>query len=101
MKSSWAPDSNDAQPWLQIQIPAPRAVSQIKLLEGKFGSGSKVQQYAIEAKVKGKWQTIHRGKAIGGDCNILLVEPVVSDTYRVNILKFNGRLDLNSFELYE
>lgn len=101
VKSSWGPNSKDAQPWLQLVLAQPAAVSQIKLMEGKFGSGSRVQEYVIEAKISNVWKPVHSGGSIGGDCNILLSEPVVSDAFRLRILKWDGYMDLNSFELYE
>lgn len=101
VKSSWGPDSKDKEPWIQVTLSEPKAVRQVKLMEGKFGSASRVQAYVLEAKVSGAWQTIHSGESIGADCNVLLEGPVVSDTYRLRILKWDGYMDLNSFELYE
>lgn len=101
VKSSWGLNSKDKEPWLQIQLDAPKSVSQIKLMEGKFGSASRVQQYVVEANVSGDWKTVHSGGAIGGDCNILLKSPVESDLFRLRILKWDGYMDLNSVELYE
>ncbi len=101
VKSSWGPNSKDREPWLQVKLSGPKSVSQIKLMEGKFGAGSRVQEYVIEAKVSKEWKTIHAGQSIGGDCNILLAEPVMSDTFRLHVLKWDGYMDLNSFELYE
>ncbi len=101
VKSSWGPASKDAQPWLQLQLAEPKLVSQLKLMEGRFGSGSRVQKYVIEANVSNDWKTVHSGGSIGGDCNILLASAVKSDTFRVHILKWDGYMDLNSFELYE
>ena len=75
--------------------------SQLKLMEGKFGSGSRVQEYVIEAKVSNHWKIVHSGKTIGGDYNLLLEKPVVSDTFRLRILQWDGYMDMNSFELYE
>jgi len=101
VKSSWGPNSKDRQPWLQLKLAQPKSISQLKLMEGKFGSGSRVQEYRIEAMVNGAWTTVHSGGAIGGDCNILLKEPVLADTFRLSIQKWDGYMDLNSFELYE
>jgi alpha-L-fucosidase len=101
VKNSWGPDSKDAQPWLQLKLTAPKSVKQLKLMEGKFGSGSRVQAYEIQALVSNDWKTIHAGTSIGGDCNILLKETVTSDAFRLRILKWDGYMDLNSFELYE
>ncbi len=101
VKNTWGPDSKDPQPWLQLVLAKPVIVSHIKLMEGKFGSGSRVQEYVLEAKVSNEWKTIHSGRSIGGDCNILLAESVVSDTFRLHVLKWDGHMDLNSFELYE
>lgn len=101
VKSSWGPQSKDKQPWLQVKLGEPKTVSQVKLMEGKFGSGSRVQAYQLQAWVDGAWATIHAGSSIGGDCNILLKEPVTSDTFRLHILKWDGYMDLNSFEVYE
>lgn len=123
VKNTWGPASKDAQPWLQLKLTASKSVSQLKLMEGKFGSGSRVQSYEIQAKVStrdevergwraegvtavtegsgNEWKTIHAGQSIGGDCNILLAAPVTSDTFRLRILKWDGHMDLNSLELYE
>jgi len=101
VKSAWESDPKDRQPWIALKLVKPESVSQIKLMEGRFGSGGHVQEYILEAKVSKDWKTIHSGKSIGGDCNILLKEPVVSDTFRLGILERNGHVTLNSFELYE
>lgn len=101
IKSSWGPGSKDAQPWIQLQLTEPNAVSRMKLMEGRFGSPSRVQEYCIEAMVDGEWVEIHSGGSIGGDCNILLDKPVLSDTFRLTMLKWDGYMDLNSIELYE
>ncbi len=101
MKSSWEPDSTDRLPWIELELDTPKRVSQIKLMEGRIGSVCCVQEYVLEAKVSKEWKNIRAGKLIGGDCNILLKEPVVSDTFRLRILKYDGAMILNSFELYE
>jgi hypothetical protein len=59
-----------------------------------------VHKYDIEAKVDNEWKIIHSGQSIGGDCNILLAAPVTSDTFRLHVIKWDGYMDLNSFELY-
>jgi len=100
VKNAWGPDSKDKQPWLELKLAEPKSVSQIKLVEGKFGSASRVQEYVIEAEVSGDWKTIHSGGTIGGDCNILLAEPIVSDAFHLHILTWDGYMDLNSFELF-
>ncbi|VGO19217.1 alpha-L-fucosidase [Pontiella sulfatireligans] len=101
VKNTWGPASKDKEPWLALKLIEPKSVSQIKLMEGKFGSGSRVQEYVIQAKSSKGWKTVHAGTSIGGDCNILLKEPVESDAFRLQILKWDGYMDLNSFELYE
>jgi len=100
VKNSWGAGSKDPKPWLQLTLKKPAAVSQIKLMEGRFGGGSRVQKYVIEAKVDNNWKTIHTGGSIGGDCNILLAEPVTSDSFRMHIIEWDGYMNLNSFELY-
>ncbi len=100
VKNTWGPGSKDVQPWLQLVLAKPSTISQIKLMEGKFGAGSRVQKYNIDAKIGNEWKIIHSGQSIGGDCNILLAEPVTSDTFRLHVLKWDGHMDLNSFELY-
>jgi len=32
------PDSKDALPWLQLKLAAPKSMSPLKLMKGKFGS---------------------------------------------------------------
>jgi alpha-L-fucosidase len=101
VKSSWGPEPKDPHPWIELKLASPQTVSQLKLMEGKFGSGSRVQKYIIEAKLSNGWKTIHQGTRIGGDCNILLAKPITSDVFRLKILAWDGYMDLNSFELYE
>ena len=101
VKSSWRPASSDKQPWLVLTLNTPKEVSQIKLMEGKFGNSSSVQQYVVEAKVSNKWKTIHSGTSVGGDCNILLKNSVTSDSFRLSIVEKKGNVDINSFELYK
>jgi len=101
VKSSWGPKSNDQQPWIALKLAEPQSVSQIKLKEGKFGHGSQVLEYVIEAKVSKDWKIIHTGKSIGGNCNILLKESVVSDSFRLRILKLDGQMALGCFDLYK
>ncbi|MBL7077087.1 MAG: alpha-L-fucosidase [Kiritimatiellae bacterium] len=100
VKSSWGPSSRDKQPWIQLQLSDAESVSQIRLMEGRFGSGSRVQKYELQAEIGGQWVTVHTDTTIGGDCNILLKEPVESDIFRLHILKWDGHMNLNSFELY-
>jgi alpha-L-fucosidase len=100
VRRSWGPESKDSQPWIELKLKTPQRVSQIKLMEGKFGDGSRVQKYVVEAKVSNEWKTVHEGDSIGGDCNIILAHPVTSDTFRLHILKWDGYMNLNSFELY-
>ena len=101
VKSSWGPASQDQEPWLEVKLAAPESVSQVKLMEGRFGNASRVQEYMIEAGISNGWKTIHTGTSIGGDCNIILSAPEVSDSFRLRILEWDGYMDLNSFELYE
>jgi alpha-L-fucosidase len=100
VKKSWSPGAKATLPWLQLTTKEPVTVSQIKLMEGRFGSSSRVQKYAIEAKVDNNWKTVHTGGSIGGDCNILLAAPVTGDSFRLQIIKWDGHMNLNSFELY-
>lgn len=101
VKSSWGPQSKDPEPWLEVKLTGATAVSQIKLMEKAFNKPSRVQQYELQAKIGDHWETIHSGTTIGSDCNILLKAPVTSDTFRLRILKWEGYMDLSSFELYE
>jgi alpha-L-fucosidase len=101
IKSSWGPNSRDKQPWIQVKMPESKTVSRIKIMEGRFGSPSRVQEHCIEAMIAGEWTEIHTGDAIGGDCNIMLDQPVKSDTFRLKMIKWDGYMDLNSIELYE
>jgi alpha-L-fucosidase len=101
VKKPWGPASDDSRPWLQLTLENPATVSGIKLRESSFGSPSRIQEFTIEAKLSSGWKTIHTGTAIGADLNILLEQPVVSDTFRLHILKWDHYLDLDSIQLYE
>ena len=78
---------------------APRRIGQAKLVDGKSGRGSRAWEDAVEAKVSNDRKTIHSGKPIGGDCNIILAGPVFPGTFRLHIPKLDACMDLNSFEL--
>ena len=100
VKSSWSPDSKDKDPWIQINLAQPESVSQIQIREGKFGAASRVQEFVLEAKVEGQWASIYSGAQIGGDFGLVLGEPVTSASYRLRITKWQGGLNINSFELF-
>jgi len=100
VKSAWSPESKDKSPWIQVKLAKPGTVSQIQIREGKFGSASKVEVFAIEARLSNDWKTIYEGSTLGGDFGLVLDEPVKSDTFRLRISKWRGSLNINSFELF-
>ncbi|VGO18609.1 alpha-L-fucosidase [Pontiella sulfatireligans] len=100
VKSAWSPDSKDKNPWIQIRLKKPQMVSQIQIREGKFGNASHVEQFVIEAKVSNDWKTIHEGSTLGGDFGLVLDEAVKSDSFRLRMVKWQGGLSINSFELF-
>lgn len=100
VKTSWSPAPTDKDPWIQVTLPKPETISQIRIREGKFGDTSKVETFAIEAMVSDKWEVIHSGTRIGGDFNLILDEQVTSSAIRLHILEGKGQLNVNLFELY-
>ena len=94
------PERSDENPWVKVVLKEAVTVSQIKIMEGKFGSSSFVEEYVLEALVSGKWIPVHSGKEIGGDLNAILKDQVFSDTFRLRFIKWNGQIRVNSFELY-
>ena len=47
-----------------------------------------------------EWITVHTGTSIRGDCNIILEKREQSDAFRLQILKWDGYMNLNSVELH-
>jgi alpha-L-fucosidase len=101
VKSSWSPVPQDKAPWIQVDLGKPESVSQIQIREGKFGAASQVQEFVIEARVEGRWAALYSGVRIGGDFGLVLDEPVTSDAFRLRIVKWQGGLNINSFELFK
>ncbi len=101
VKSAWSPDPKDSSPWIQVALAKSETVSQLQIREGKFGAASKVEAFVIEAKVPNGWKTIHEGMTLGGDFGLVLGEPVTSDVFRLRISKWQGGLNINSFELFK
>jgi len=100
VKSAWSPEPKDQAPWIQVTLANPETVNQIQVREGKFGAASRIEEFMIEAKVDGRWETIFSGTQIGGDFGLVLDEPVTSDVFRLRVNTWNGGLNINSFELF-
>jgi len=100
MKSDWMPSGQDKEPWIAVHLGKPAPVSQIQIREGRFNQGGNIKSFVVEAKIDGQWKTIHTGTRIGGDCGIVLPQPVTSDSFRIRILESTGAARINCFDLF-
>jgi len=100
VKQTWSPDSKDREPWVQLDLATPVAISQIAIQEGKYGSTGSVRAFTISLRVEGDWQTVYVGDSIGGSFGVVLPEVHVADAIRLDFQRWSGRLSINQINAY-
>ena len=99
-KGFWAARETDrAGAWLQLTLPHPVEFDLIRLREA-LPYGVRVDDYEIEARQNGGWQTIARHTCIGPQRLIRLDAPVTAREIRLRITKAAASPVISEFSLY-
>lgn len=83
---------------LEIKLPKDKFINQL-ILQENIAHGERVRRFTVEAKIRGKWQTITEGQSIGQKYIAILPEPIKSKYFRVRVTENVGEPEL-TFSLY-
>ena len=94
----WSAPAGSHHSTLQVSFPKPVTFDRAVTMEW-LNNGQKIQKYAIEAWVDGKWKRIFSGEAIGHK-KIDGFAPVTASKARLNILSSTSEAEIREFQLY-
>ena len=86
IETYWAGDDDVTTPSAEIRLKAPATFDVIRVREN-IRLGQRVEAFAIDAMVDGKWSEIAKGESIGNQVMLQLKDPVTTDQVRLRILK--------------
>ena len=69
------------------------------IIQENIKNGERIRQYQIEAKVKGKWQTVCKGESVGHK-RIEKIEPVEGTALRLTVSESVALPDIINFSAY-
>ena len=69
------------------------------IIQENIKNGERIRQYQIEAKVKGKWQTVCKGESVGHK-RIEKFEPVEATALRLTVSESVALPDIINFSAY-
>lgn len=84
---------------VEFTLPQAQPINQFVLQED-ITKGHRVRRFSLQAQVKGKWQTMVSGSAIGHKYIHLLSEPVVARKFRLQIEESAGEPDISRFAVF-
>lgn len=70
--------------WMEINLSKSKIINQIVLQEN-IANGEKIRRFIVEAKVKGKWQTLVEGQSMGQKYIFVLPKEIKSKNFRVRV----------------
>ncbi len=76
----WATDEGITEAWLEVDLGEPKTFSRSILRE----AFDRVQEFTLERKVDGEWESFYRGKKIG-DRKEIQFEPITAQVVRLHI----------------
>ncbi|MFC1497267.1 alpha-L-fucosidase [Verrucomicrobiota bacterium] len=100
IRSVWAPDSKDKEPWLEIAFKENKPVSQIRIQEGRYGGASFIESFDICLRVNGQWENVYEGTSIGNTFGLILPEAVTADAVRINFKGWDRKININMLNVY-
>ena len=93
----WKPKNNDKQPWLEVDLGAPKTFSKISIRE-LFGQ---VRLFEIQIFKNGEWVPVYKGKNLD-NLYVHLKKPVTAQRVRLLILETSGEApSISWFDLFE
>jgi alpha-L-fucosidase len=69
------------------------------IIQENITEGERVQTFLLQAKIKGKWQTINNGTSIGHK-RIIPLSNIISNSFRLIITQCKAQPDIIHFGLY-
>lgn len=93
----WQAEKNDKDPWLELEFTSEKTFSQIYLWES-YGYSD---EFAFDAMVDGKWETIFADNGGIGFYNRKLKESVTTTKVRVRFIKSTGPVAMFGIMLYK
>ena len=94
----WAPDDGVTTGTLEITLSQPQAFDNIKITE-YVPLGQRIEQFAVDARLKGTWKEIARGTTIGYR-RILRFNKVETNKIRLRILQAQACPTINTISLF-
>lgn len=91
----WQAKESDTQPWIELELAAPKTFTQVCLLEN-YGY---TEAFAFDAFVNGEWKTNFTDGEMG-IYNRKLRAPVTTAKVRIRFLKTTGPVSMTSVMLY-
>jgi len=98
--SYWATDDNIKTPNLIIDLHVDKKFDIIKLREN-IKLGQRIEEFAVDAFIDGKWQQIAAGTSVGANRIIRLKSDIIANKVRLRITKSPVCIALSEFGLYE
>ncbi len=95
----WCPPADQLRPWLEITLERPSRFDCLEIRED-ITRGQRIEEFAIEAWLDGKWTEIAGGTTVGYR-RLLTPAPVTTDRARLVVLKSRDVPWLKSFNLYK
>jgi len=96
IETMWATEEKARSGWVVVDLQKAHAVSEIVLSDAPYG---RIQEFDLEAEVKGTWIKIASGTTIGDRLEIP-VQPIQCDKLRLNIRKASDTPTLSEFQVF-
>jgi alpha-L-fucosidase len=98
VETRWATDGGTRQAWLEVDFGKAQTLTRVRMDEWADG-GKRVQSFEILTRDGGEWTTIHSGRTIGPDWEIVTT-PVTARQIRLNILDAAQGPTINEFQVF-
>lgn len=97
LMTRWASAKEARDGTLTIDLGAESTIRRVWLAESDFDS---TREFVIEAETNGTWRELARGTRIGKDC-MLATPPVVARAVRLHVLRADGPININEFQVFQ
>ena len=94
----WASDDDVKTPSIEIKL-RDKATFDVVRVREQIRLGQRVEGWAVDAKLNGKWQEVLVGSAIGNQAMLKLKNPVTTDELRLRITKSPACPAITEFSL--
>jgi alpha-L-fucosidase len=97
-ETRWATDGGTRQAWLEVDFGKAQTLTRVRIDEWA-GGGKRVQSFELQTRDGGEWTTIHGGRTIGPNREIVTA-PVTAGQIRLNILDATAGPTINEFQVF-